>query len=75
MRDKRSRRTDLSPFWRFPTDFGAIISLLPHDTAPTPVNRRPFENLVFALAKAARPTHVLIYEVVWLGDRSKGVRR
>lgn len=52
----------LSPFWRFPTPRGMIISDWPQTAMPTPVYLSPTENFVLALASAWRPTQVLIYK-------------
>lgn len=54
------RHAYLSPFWRFPTPIGMIISERPHATKDTPVYRKPFENFVLAFANAWKPTQVLI---------------
>jgi len=52
--------TYLSPFCKFPTPFASHISDTAHDIAPTPVYLKPFENLVLAFARAAKPMQVLI---------------
>lgn len=53
--------TYFSPFCRSPTPFFKTISWRPQVTIPQPVAAYPFEYLVLAWSRAARPVHVLIY--------------